>query len=630
MQVLACVLGIVCLYLRTAPASPSGAGSLFLVASGAQTEPAVDDSAVQQGSTAETSVAPTHLRGSDGALRTQTPQARPLAEMSAQQTEATAGAAAKDPSMPGHHGDPHLNDDVAKVQSFIGCCVKGWENLPESSLRVTVLSGGLSNRLFAVDALPPPEARTGSNPMGHALEAPERSSSGKRHTHCPCGNSRQEPPETAASNSPSVTRDETQPPQRVLVRLYGHGQEHTFFDAAEERRVFKLLGDMGLAPKCLAEFPGGRVETWIVGQALKRTELQNEAVQKQVVDLLADFHQTILPPSGSKYSADPAWCRWVQQLPQAFSGHRTSEDCNSELEDPFVRPRCDFAFCRLDAWAEDAKKGSPSRLQVGTQIPPLHASISRGVSTDAAEANGVVTPEVTGPSSLLSPAEKRHLDRVGLLQYYTEEAKKLEEVLLARVKYELDPERVREVYGSPEAWRLLSGASIVFSHNDVQENNVMQHDDGVLQMIDFEYSGRNFRSYDMGNLFREMTIDYADVQMYPFFSVHLTDYPSLPVRRRFITHYLNRLLTVYGSTSGVLAVIPRGTISKAMVDNFEVMVEFSGLISDLLWAFWSLAQMPDAEPSDEFSHMQYVLSRLTLYELKKSELIRRGLFPARK
>ncbi|KEP61379.1 UNVERIFIED_CONTAM: phosphotransferase enzyme family protein [Hammondia hammondi] len=588
MQVLACVLGIVCLHLWTPPASPSGAGSLFLVASGAQTEPAVDNSVVQEWSNTESSVAPTHLRGSNGALHTQTPHARQLTDVSGQQTEATAGTATKDPNMPGHHGDPHLTDDVAKVQSFIACCVNGWEHLPESSLRVTVLSGGLSNRLFAVDALSTSEARTGSNPLGQALEAPERSSSGKRHTHCPCGNSRREPPETTASNSPSKTRDEMQPPRRVLVRLYGHGHEHTFFDAAEERRVFKLLGDMGLAPKCLAEFPGGRVETWIVGQALKRTELQNEAVQSQVVGLLADFHQTVLPPSESKYSADPAWCRWAQQLPQAFREHRSSEKCKPELEDPLVRPRCDFAFCRLDAWAEDAKKGSASRLQVGTQIPSLHASISRGVSSDAAEANGVVTPEVTGPSSLLSVAEKRHLDRVGLLQYYTEETKKLEEVLLERVRYELDPERLREVYGSPEAWQLLSGASIVFSHNDVQENNVMQHDDGILQMIDFEYSGRNFRSYDIGNLFREMAIDYAGTQV------------------PFLLRPLERL------------------------PHTAVMVEFSGLISDLLWSFWSLAQMSDVEPSDEFSHVQYVLSRLTVYELKKNELIRRGLFPGRK
>ncbi|CBZ50495.1 putative choline kinase [Neospora caninum Liverpool] len=517
-----------------------------------------------------------------------------------------------------HRSDEQLMADVARVRSFIGCCVKGWEKLPADAIDVTVLSGGLSNRLFAVEAVPPVPSGNGNDP-----DADERQP--RQHRHCPCDSRKEQSSTAPDSRSPYPAWDATTPPQRVLVRLYGHGQEHSFFDASEERRVFKILGELGIAPKCLAEFPGGRVETWITGEALKRTDLQNEAVQSRIATILGNFHQIGLPRSSESASAaDPAWCRWVQQLPKVFSERIDSEECQAE----HARPRCDFAFCRLDAWGATAREGPAMRLLTRSQIPALKVALSREASPDAHEA-GVVTPVVAGPLSLLSDAEKRRLDEVGLVQYYQEEAKKLEQVVLARVAHELEPQRLKAVYGSADAWQLLSGASVVFSHNDVQENNVIQYEDGRLQLIDFEYSGRNFRSYDMGNLFREMTIDYADVEGYPFFVVDMSDYPSLPTRQRFIRAYLENLLSVYGPVSGASKAVPHGTVSKTVVDNFEVMVELTGLVSDLLWAFWSLTQMPEVEPLDEFSHVQYALARLTMYEHKKNELVRRGLFPAR-
>jgi choline/ethanolamine kinase len=52
---------------------------------------------------------------------------------------------------------------------------------------------------------------------------------------------------------------------------------------------------------------------------------------------------------------------------------------------------------------------------------------------------------------------------------------------------------------------------IVFSHNDLQENNILRNGSTQeLHFIDFEYSNYNYRGFDFGNHFCEWTIEYSD------------------------------------------------------------------------------------------------------------------------
>lgn len=61
--------------------------------------------------------------------------------------------------------------------------------------------------------------------------------------------------------------------------------------------------------------------------------------------------------------------------------------------------------------------------------------------------------------------------------------------------------------------------SVVFSHNDLLANNVLICEPGnEIKFIDFEYSGYNFRTYDIGNYFAESQFDY-NVTEPPFFAV---------------------------------------------------------------------------------------------------------------
>ena len=46
---------------------------------------------------------------------------------------------------------------------------------------------------------------------------------------------------------------------------------------------------------------------------------------------------------------------------------------------------------------------------------------------------------------------------------------------------------------------------LVFSHNDLHSGNIL-NDEGSLRVIDYEYSGYNYRCFDFGNYYNECTL----------------------------------------------------------------------------------------------------------------------------
>lgn len=61
---------------------------------------------------------------------------------------------------------------------------------------------------------------------------------------------------------------------------------------------------------------------------------------------------------------------------------------------------------------------------------------------------------------------------------------------------------------------------VVFSHNDMQEGNILLRQSSQkpeLVVIDFEYCSYNYRGFDVANHFLEWQFDYT-APKYPFFS----------------------------------------------------------------------------------------------------------------
>lgn len=78
----------------------------------------------------------------------------------------------------------------------------------------------------------------------------------------------------------------------------------------------------------------------------------------------------------------------------------------------------------------------------------------------------------------------------------------------------------------PEVNESNSDRMIVFSHNDVQENNIMvkwadeEHTSIVeTKLIDFEYSSRNYRGADLAGYLVEHMIDNL-VSEEPYYAYH--------------------------------------------------------------------------------------------------------------
>mmetsp|Transcript_91271 Transcript_91271/g.199939 ORF Transcript_91271/g.199939 Transcript_91271/m.199939 type:complete len:482 (+) Transcript_91271:128-1573(+) len=155
-----------------------------------------------------------------------------------------------------------------------------------------------------------------------------------------------------------------------------------------------------------------------------------------------------------------------------------------------------------------------------------------------------------------------------------------------------------------------SGLDIVFSHNDCQENNILQTHYG-LRFIDFEYSNMDYQSYDIANYFCECTLDYC-WDKYPFYSHRLSDFPTEWEQRLFCAIYLSEYLEskVKPEESAV-------TILVGRVRRFVLM-------SHYLWAVWSVIRAPQACTFNEFDFLHYAQARWDTYKRDKRALLEAG------
>lgn len=116
--------------------------------------------------------------------------------------------------------------------------VAGWQDLTEKDIKLSVITGGLTNRLYKI-----------------SIE-----------------------PELAAKLNPDTSGDEgsTPPdavvPHQVLFRVYGAGTEN-FFDRENEHRIFKHFSDRRMGPYLYGIFDGGRIEEFLSLHSLEQHDL---------------------------------------------------------------------------------------------------------------------------------------------------------------------------------------------------------------------------------------------------------------------------------------------------------------------------------------------------------------------
>jgi thiamine kinase-like enzyme len=161
-------------------------------------------------------------------------------------------------------------------------------------------------------------------------------------------------------------------------------------------------------------------------------------------------------------------------------------------------------------------------------------------------------------------------------------------------------------------------STIVFCHNDLLAANIMinndntvdsvttttqPHDNITIQLIDFEYGGYNYRSFDIANHFNEYAggpPDLTDPE-YKFF-------PDESAMRSFVAAYLAQQQMITNNAAEDNEVI------DALVSEVRLFV----LINHLYWGIWSINQAA-SEGCEHFDFLTYAASRIRQYWIVKKE-----------
>lgn len=150
----------------------------------------------------------------------------------------------------------------------------------------------------------------------------------------------------------------------------------------------------------------------------------------------------------------------------------------------------------------------------------------------------------------------------------------------------------RAVEALPRLRRELSGGQIVFAHNDLLAGNILRSVDGSVSFVDFEYSGWNYRCFDIGNYFAEAMGGAEDAV------IQTNLYPDHRFRALFCEAYLRALHSGESPT-------------EAAVNSLVKDAERYGLLSHIYWGIWAVVQSVDS--TIDFPYKEYARQRLDIF-----------------
>ena len=125
---------------------------------------------------------------------------------------------------------------------------------------------------------------------------------------------------------------------------------------------------------------------------------------------------------------------------------------------------------------------------------------------------------------------------------------------------------------------------IVFCHNDLLAGNIiLSPDETCVKLIDFEYAGWNWRSFELANHF----VEFCDL------SLEISQYPPLEFRRSWIREYLGQ----------------EATNDKEAQIEHEIRIITPAV--NLFWALWALVQSSSSKI--EFDYEKFAKKRFILF-----------------
>jgi ethanolamine kinase len=172
------------------------------------------------------------------------------------------------------------------------------------------------------------------------------------------------------------------------------------------------------------------------------------------------------------------------------------------------------------------------------------------------------------------------------------DTKRAQDLELSKLKEEIDWLKTSVI--SPDC-------KVGFCHNDLLAANIMwDKNTKDIQLIDFEYGGINYLSYDIANHFNEFA-GGTEGDATPDYGL----FPSPALQRDFVTEYLTA--TTHGTEP-----------SSEKIDALLTEIKGFVLANHLVWGLWGVNQAA-TEGCVEFDYLKYGSYRIQRYYNDKKE-----------
>jgi len=201
-----------------------------------------------------------------------------------------------------------------------------------------------------------------------------------------------------------------------------------------------------------------------------------------------------------------------------------------------------------------------------------------------------------------------------------------EEAMIEEIKTAVSKEEIEFIS------KILPKDDPVFCHNDLLGGNILiRKEDNAVVLIDFEYGSYNFRGYDIGNMFKESTIDYS-YSSAPYFQFIDSYFPSDDELREFLQYYIvysdmpSEEQKKYGEKlvlnhDLLLEYIEQNNKSQEFnkrIENLFRETKIGALLSHYYWMIWAVKMCKQRQC--DFDYLAFAYAKYGYYRKLKEEL----------
>ncbi|EIE21022.1 hypothetical protein COCSUDRAFT_43387 [Coccomyxa subellipsoidea C-169] len=435
--------------------------------------------------------------------------------------------------------------------------------------------------------------------------------------------------------------------QYVLVRIFGTND--ALFSREAEQDIFRRVAQVGLGPKLLANFRNGRVEEFLLDQAVSAADMRSRPIAFCVATAMAcfNFSPLILSRNGVAPRAI-VWERlrsWAGSVAKHYRPEQLSafgvNDVFGEiaaLEAALTANHSSLlGFCHNDLQYGNMLLHTASHRSLSMDSISSHHSIERALrgSSPPPRGSSPISVRRGGPRGTspepegMSPRSGERL-RLGSKGFAPSEMEprtsdgELVTDLLARAGAEFERQSSAGLAADGASPADDSAASHHLREHAQRSGRAFGSERLSVRLIDYEYAGPNPVAFDIANHWCEYGADYHTD------TPHLLDYslmpdeqqqarhPGVPVsvsvsvcKDRFVRAYMESALALQGGR-GLLASGSQEAALEEAVEQLKATCRAYLPVSHLLWGLWGLIQAHTSNvPGFDFN--SYAQQRLEQY-----------------